>query len=1041
MKRLAFLLAFAQSAVASSIHHDLPPGFQEVTEIGGTWDGAVGLLFGPDDRMYVWEKAGRVWIVDQAGNRLSEPLIDLSDEVGNWRDLGLLGFALDPNFLNNGYLYLTYVVDHHHLEHFGTPQYDPMEDDYFRATIARLTRYRADPATGLSTVFPTSRVVLVGETPDSGIPILHQSHGSGQILFANDGTLLVACGEGASSTGPDTGGPGDGGPHGGTGSYAVQALAEGILLPKEDVGAFRSQLLDCLGGKILRLDPQSGDGVPSNPFFDPLAPRAPRSRVWALGLRNPYRMALRPGTGGHHPEEGDPGTLYIGDVGWGFWEELNICDGPGQNFGWPAFEGHTFNAEYWMEGTDNLDAPNPLYGHVVGPGPCAEQYFKFQNLIIQEIDGALPPLPNPCDPAQNIPSGIETWMHRRPAIDWVHGQDPRARLPVFTGGAAETVDLGDPSCPVEGEPFSGDCSVGGVWYTASDFPPEYTGVYYHADFAGDWIRLLRFDAADALIAVEPMLELEEGSIVHLATHPTQGGLYYILYGAEIRKIVYAPSGNQPPVAVASLDVAYGNSPLTVQFTGDASSDPEDSRLTYLWDFGGATSAEANPQHVFNPGPGSPARFDVTLTVTDQGGLIDTADLIVSVNNTPPTVAITSPVDGTLYPLSGDTIYNLTADVTDLEHSGSELACAWQTILHHNDHTHPEPVDPSCATTSVVSPLGCDGQSYSYEIVLTVTDAAGLSASDSAMLYPDCPNEPPLALDDLASAPQGHASDVDVLYNDVDLDGSIDPSSLIITLQPEHGSAVPDPVLGVVTYVHDATPSATDSFRYRVEDDEGALSNEATVQLSCFNNPPSVAIDSPVPAETYTVGQPIVLRATGSDPEDGSDVTYHWHIDRLHNESRIEDVFTWEGPKPPDFIVPRAGLPGDRISYLVTVIAADIMGATAQASRVVAPLVPPPNAAPLAAFEATPRTGQAPLEVILDASDSSDGDGDYLLHEWTLDGITAQGPLLPHTFETNGSHLVLLRVTDSAGASSEVGRTIVVKLHGPTPKSSPPVHRP
>jgi glucose/arabinose dehydrogenase len=69
--------------------------------------------------MFVWEKAGRVWIMEN-GVKNPTPLIDISEEVGDWRDFGLLGFALDPGFLSNGHIYLLYVVDRHHLLNFGT---------------------------------------------------------------------------------------------------------------------------------------------------------------------------------------------------------------------------------------------------------------------------------------------------------------------------------------------------------------------------------------------------------------------------------------------------------------------------------------------------------------------------------------------------------------------------------------------------------------------------------------------------------------------------------------------------------------------------------------------------------------------------------------------------------------------------------------------------------------------------------------------------------------------------------------------------------
>ena len=75
-------------------------------------------------------------------------------------------------------------------------------------------------------------------------------------------------------------------------------------------------------------------------------------------------------------------------------------------------------------------------------------------------------------------------------------------------GAQGLVAIGNPG-KVPGEPFGGGCSIGGVWYTANDFPAEYTGVYYHADFVKGWIRLFRFDASDVLTEVEPMLELSK----------------------------------------------------------------------------------------------------------------------------------------------------------------------------------------------------------------------------------------------------------------------------------------------------------------------------------------------------------------------------------------------------------------------------------------------------------------------------------------------------------------------------------------------------
>lgn len=287
---------------------------------------ATGFAFSADGQLFIAGKDGRVLRAE--GNALAEPpVIDISAEVGNIHDHGLLGFALDPAFAQTGFIYLLYRVDPPALGVGGDP-------DGNQPSIGRLTRFtvvdgRADPA---------SRLVLLGEDAGSGIPLTHDSHGVGQVVFGDDGTLLVSTGDGASFTGMDDGTTGQ--------SRAAEAVASGILRPEENVGAFRAQRLDSLSGKILRLDPATGDGVPSNPFFDPEAPRAARSRVWSYGLRNPFRIALQPHSGSSDPADGRPGVLYIGDVGYNSWEEIDVADRGGQNFGWPVYEGAGEQPEY-----------------------------------------------------------------------------------------------------------------------------------------------------------------------------------------------------------------------------------------------------------------------------------------------------------------------------------------------------------------------------------------------------------------------------------------------------------------------------------------------------------------------------------------------------------------------------------------------------------------------------------------------------------------------------------------------------------------------
>jgi hypothetical protein len=89
-------------------------------------------------------------------------------------------------------------------------------------------------------------------------------------------------------------------------------------------------------------------------------------------------------------------------------------------------------------------------------------------------------------------------------------------------------------------------------------------------------------------------------------------------------------------------------------------------------------------------------------------------------------------------MDADTVLVLRSIVSDPDQGAATLSCSWQTILHHDTHTHPEPPDAACLTQSVITPLGCTPPAqYWYEVVLTVTDATGLSATDRVFLYPDC----------------------------------------------------------------------------------------------------------------------------------------------------------------------------------------------------------------------------------------------------------------------------------------------------------------
>ena len=309
-KRLLLSIILAAGSARASI---LPPGFSEEVEASG-FVAPTGIELAPDGRMFVIEKQGIVWIVKD-GLRLPQPFLDLRDEVHNAGDKGLTGVALHPDFESIGWVYLLYSVD---------PEYGPPDEPADAVTWGRVTRYTAAGDVAVL----ASRLEILGQDSGNGFANCSKIHGVGTIRFGLDGTLFVGCGDGAWADRIDVG----------QNIVPQDGACEGTFGHEQDKGAGRAQLLSSLSGKILRIDPNTGAGLPSNPFWNGNA-QSPESKIWVLGLRNPFRFTVK-------PSSGSPGTLFLSEVGWTTWEELNVSRFGGENYGWPCYEGMFVQPDY-----------------------------------------------------------------------------------------------------------------------------------------------------------------------------------------------------------------------------------------------------------------------------------------------------------------------------------------------------------------------------------------------------------------------------------------------------------------------------------------------------------------------------------------------------------------------------------------------------------------------------------------------------------------------------------------------------------------------
>ncbi len=308
----------------SSTGGNVPDGFRIDTVAGGL---ALPTSFAVIDehRTLVTEKDGLVRLIVD-GRLQGAPVLDLTGSVANWWDQGLIGIALDPDFATNGWFYLTYVLKRDAADDAA----DPTGEDMGAQRVARYTLAG-------STASPASEHIVLGgvrgpacfdhPTTADCIPIQGGSHTIDDVLFLPDGSMLVSVGDGEMNT-------------------------------HDRSGAARSQNRDVLAGKVLRIDPATGRGLPDNPFYEPGNPGSNRSRVWAYGFRNPFRMTIGP-----------DGDVYLADVGEATEEEIDVLE-RGGNYGWPCLEGRSTKNPLGISGCDDIAngivetvAPVFIYNH------------------------------------------------------------------------------------------------------------------------------------------------------------------------------------------------------------------------------------------------------------------------------------------------------------------------------------------------------------------------------------------------------------------------------------------------------------------------------------------------------------------------------------------------------------------------------------------------------------------------------------------------------------------------------------------------------
>ncbi len=280
---LAAARASAQSCPAVGLDPVLTSGLSSPLYVAHAGDDS--------DRLFIVERGGTIKVLPPGATSPTVFLTIPTSKILSGGEQGLLGLAFHPDYESNRRFFVYYT---------NKPNGDSVVAEYHASA--------SDP----NVADPTATTATETELFTFTQPFAN--HNGGSMAFGSDGYLYIASGDGGDANDPGN----------------------------------RAQSVTTLLGKILRIDVDTPNGAipyssPSdNPYF---GPTAGMDEIYAIGMRNPWRMGFDRSTG----------ALLAGDVGQGQREEVDIIQ-LGGNYGWRVMEGTRCNI-----GGDTLPCDSPAF--------------------------------------------------------------------------------------------------------------------------------------------------------------------------------------------------------------------------------------------------------------------------------------------------------------------------------------------------------------------------------------------------------------------------------------------------------------------------------------------------------------------------------------------------------------------------------------------------------------------------------------------------------------------------------------------------------
>ena len=312
------------------------------------------------------------------------------------------------------------------------------------------------------------------------------------------------------------------------------------------------------------------------------------------------------------------------------------------------------------------------------------------------------------------------------------------------------------------------------------------------------------------------------------------------------------AANQPPVANNDSASTPSGTPVTVSVLAN-DSDPEGGALTitsFTQGSNGSVTCTAG-SCTYSPNAGFVGTDNFAYTISDPGGLTSTAIVTVTVTNQAPIA-----VDDFASATAGTPVMiNVLANDSDPE-GGSFSITSFTGASNGTVTCSPT----SCTYTANTTFAGADSFTY------TITDSFGATDTATVTITVGSSNQPPIAVDDSASATAGTPVTINVLANDSDPEGG---SFSIISFTGASNGTVTCSATSC-TYTANTGFAGADSFTYTISDSFGATDTATvTINVGSGNSAPTANDDF----ATTQSNQPVTINvlANDSDP-DGDSLT-------------------------------------------------------------------------------------------------------------------------------------------------------------------------